>query len=204
MKIAIIDYDMGNIKSVQNSLKKIGYNSELVSDPYKINDFEIIILPGVGAFPEAMKKLRDKGFDQAIKHHHNKNKPIIGICLGMQLLFSSSLEYGKNLGLNIIEGEVLPMHNFVEEKIPHMGWNSVKSKKLNFTALETDYYFVHSFFCAPKYVNHILFETKYGIKFCSAVNKDNRVFGYQFHPEKSQKAGLELLKNTIELCLKRD
>jgi glutamine amidotransferase len=204
MKIGIIDYGMGNIQSVKNAIEKLNYSSHLVSNAQDISNYDFLILPGVGAFPNAMSRLEETGIDKAIFKHVELQKPILGICLGMQLLFSKSFEFGEVAGLDIVKGDVLPFVDYISEKIPHMGWNNTFSIKPEYEGFEGDYYFVHSFFCKPINSKDILFSTSYGIDYCSAVEIENRIFGVQFHPEKSQTLGLNLLKYIIEKCLKKD
>ncbi len=198
MKVGILDYGMGNITSVANALVKIGHHPELISDPDKVQSSDFLILPGVGAFSKAMERLKESNLDEAIHESVNSGKRLLGICLGMQLLFTKSLEFGINDGLNLIEGDVLPFKDVMSDKVPHMGWNNAKSKNSNFDSCEGDYYFVHSFYCKPKSEEHILFTTEYGVEFCSAVNANNQVFGVQFHPEKSQTLGLKLLNEILK------
>lgn len=200
MKIAIIDYGMGNIKSVQNSILHLGYTSELVSSSDEVKNFKLLILPGVGAFPEAMSRLKSTKLDLAILNHVNQGKPLLGICLGMQLLFSYSLEFSKTAGLGLISGSVLPFKETIQQKIPHMGWNYVSTVDSSYKDLEGDYYFVHSYYCNPDKHEDVLFKTNYDIDFCSAVSKNNQVYGLQFHPEKSQRLGLRLLSKIIAGC----
>ena len=200
MKICIIDYGMGNIKSVSNAIEHLDKKADLISDPTLVNNYDIIILPGVGAFKRAMEVLNERKLDIAIKKAAKEGKRIIGFCLGMQLLFSSSEEFGHSEGLDLIKGEVLPFNHEINLRIPHVGWNTAYSLRDDFKDLEGDFYFVHSFYCKPNNKNEILFETEYGVDFCSAVLKDNQIFGFQFHPEKSQKSGLKLLKKILELC----
>lgn len=204
MKIGVLDYGMGNIQSIKNAIEYLGYKADLISKPDDIEKYDFVILPGVGAFPNAMKRLQESGLTTAIYSHVENNKPILGICLGMQLLFSKSLEFEESQGLDLIEGEVLPFKNRINMKVPHMGWNNTKTNKDEFKDFEGDYYFVHSYFCLPINPNVILFKTNYEISFCSAVNVDNKIFGLQFHPEKSQKLGLSLLKYIITICSKQD
>ena len=200
MKVCIIDYGMGNIKSVSNAIENLGKETDLISDPKLIDNYDIIILPGVGAFKRAMEVLTEKKLDIAIKKAVSNGKRIIGFCLGMQLLFSSSKEFGYSEGLNLINGEVLPFDKKINLRIPHMGWNTARSNNDDFKDFEGDYYYVHSFYCEPSNKNEVLFKTDYGIDFCSAVMKDHQIFGFQFHPEKSQKNGLRLLEKVLEVC----
>jgi glutamine amidotransferase len=199
MKIGIIDYGMGNIQSVKNSLDKIDLTAEIVFDKQGIEQSDLIILPGVGAFPEAMSQIEILGIKEVLDNHVNMNKPLIGICLGMQLLFSRSSEFRDTVGLNYIEGHVRQFSGQGELRIPHMGWNDIWTNNDDFIDFQGDYYFVHSFYCKPDKEEDILFTSNYGIDFCAAVKKNN-IFGLQFHPEKSQNQGLKLLKKIISSC----
>lgn len=200
--IAIVDYGVGNLFSLQSSLNKIGEKSLITSEKSIILAAERIILPGVGAFGDAAKKLKSTGLEDAIKQAVNDGKPLLGICLGMQLLFTESYEYGRHGGLNLIEGKVVPMKDEINElKIPHMGWNSLelnkKSKLLKYIRNVEYVYFVHSYHakCDKKYISATC---NYGTAVCAAVEKDN-VYGTQFHPEKSGEAGLKILKAFAEI-----
>lgn len=192
MKIGILNYDQGNIKSLKNAINHIGYECDLVSSPSRIMDYNVLFLPGVGAFDNAMNCLESNGLIDPINEFVSNGKKLIGICLGMQLLFDRSLEFGDFKGLGLIKGEVLPLIEKTHLKVPHVGWNNINSTR-NDQHLEGDYYFVHSYYCNPKNAKDILFTIFYGNEFCCAVKKDN-IIGFQFHPEKSQKKGLELLK----------
>lgn len=194
--IAIIDYGVGNLFSLMQSLKKIGADSVVTADNSQIERADRLILPGVGAFGDAAQKLKDSGLDDVIKSQTAAGKPLLGICLGMQLLFDKSFEYGEHSGLGLIKGEVLPLSDYIRGlKIPHMGWNSLEFVDDNpiFKNLKQgEYvYFVHSFFA--KCNKGLSAVTDYGIKVTAAVRKGN-VYGVQFHPEKSGAAGLEILK----------
>lgn len=194
--IAIIDYGVGNLFSLTQSLKKIGVESVITGKREQIEQADRLILPGVGAFGDAAQKLRNSGLDQVIKSQVGAGKPLLGICLGMQLLFDKSYEYGEHSGLGLIKGEVLPLADYVRGlKIPHMGWNSLEFVDNNpiFGNLnEGEYvYFVHSYFA--KCGEGLSAVTDYGMKVTAAVRKGN-VYGVQFHPEKSGAAGLEILK----------
>lgn len=197
--IAIIDYNVGNLQSVENAFSKIGCRVEIIKDPDRIKNYDKIILPGVGAFGDAMEHLNQNGMDEAVKIFSKSGKPLLGICLGMQLLFEKSEEFGIHRGLGLIEGEVVRFDEdkFEERlKIPHMGWNKLFAKKDPlFEGLDQSFYlyFVHSYHvvCSEK---HTIGTTKYGYNFASAVKKDN-IYGFQPHPEKSHNNGLKILQN---------
>jgi len=201
MKIGIVDYNMGNLASVKNAFRKIGANAEIVRVAEKINNYDKLILPGVGAFGDAMKHLKDTNLEEAIKEFVKRGKYLLGVCLGMQLLFESSEEFGEHKGLGLIEGEVVYFNKekVKNHKIPHMGWNKLFNKTSSlFKDINNPYlYFVHSLHvvCDEKYV---IGKTIYGYEFVSAVNKDN-IFGLQPHPEKSHNEGLKILENFVNL-----
>jgi glutamine amidotransferase len=197
MSIALLDYGMGNLTSVENSLRYIGFDVEVADNVEALPSFDTIILPGVGAFAKAMEKLNSTGMGGAIKDAALQGKRIVGICLGMQLLFEESHEFGVHQGLGLIKGDVLPFEGKIDLCIPHMGWNETKSAKSEFDEYNGDYYFVHSFYCNPTNEENVLFKTNYGIEYCSGIVENNQIFGLQFHPEKSQKSGLELLKKIL-------
>lgn len=206
-KIAVIDYGMGNLRSVSKAVELCGAEVDIITEANQVENYNAIILPGVGAFEPAIKIIKNKGFDTAIKEHISKGKMFLGICLGFQLLFSESYEDGLHKGLNIVEGSVEKFSAKEKEKliIPHMGWNKIFISKENKTAKEMyknindgDYvYFVHSYFCEPSDKSRIATTTNYSIDFCSSIAKDN-VWGCQFHPEKSSEIGLKILKNFVE------
>lgn len=199
--IAVIDYGVGNLFSLCRSLEKVGADSIVTSDFEQIKRADKLILPGVGAFGDAAKLLRQNGLDKLIVDECAAGKPLLGICLGMQLLFDKSYEYGEHNGLGLISGEVLPLADYVSGlKIPHMGWNSLEFvddnplfKSQNQGAFV---YFVHSYFA--KCNEGLSATADYGIKVTAAVRKGN-VYGVQFHPEKSGETGLEILKNFNEI-----
>jgi glutamine amidotransferase len=202
--IAIIDYNMGNLASVRNALEKIGASSEVVSDPERVADFDKVLLPGVGAFGDAMAHLRENGMDEAVRAFAENGRPMLGICLGMQLLFQKSLEFGEHEGLGLIPGEVVPFDpNLFEtpHKIPHMGWNELFVQKQTplFEGLAKEFYlyFVHSYHAVTP-DEYAIGRTWYGYEFVSAVQRGN-VFGIQPHPEKSHDNGLRILKNFVEM-----
>ncbi len=196
MYIAIINYNMGNIRSVENAFKSIGAKVKVTSGIDTINKSMAFVLPGVGAFKDAMQNLENQGLIGAIKENVKK-KPFLGICLGFQLLFETSLENGKHKGLGLLRGTVKKIPSIV--KVPHMGWNQIDILKKNsniFDGIKDKeyFYFVHSYHAVPeekKVVNSI---TDYGIEMVSGIEFKN-IFGLQFHPEKSSKFGLRLLKN---------
>jgi glutamine amidotransferase len=203
--IAIIDYGVGNLKSIENAVRFFhkDINVCIVSSPEDLKQYSKIILPGVGAFEDAINKIRERGFNNALAEEVKKGKYLLGICLGMQLLSTKSFEYGEHMGLNLIEGEVINFSDVSKTvKIPHMGWNDVefsRSDKITENiADKSDFYFVHSYFFNCKNPSDILGITEYGIKFPSIINKDN-IYGAQFHPEKSQESGLRFIRNFIEL-----
>ena len=201
--VAIIDYNMGNLASVYNACRLLDAKAKIVSDPNEVKDFDRVILPGVGAFADAMEHLRETGMIDAVKQFSLSGKPMIGICLGMQLLFESSEEFGLNEGLGLIPGRVVAFDksrmDMEDHKVPHMGWNKVfnKENKL-FDGLKDPYlYFVHSFHAVTQ-DKYTIGTTHYGYDFASAVNKDN-IYGFQPHPEKSHDNGIKILKNFMEL-----
>jgi len=201
--IGIVDYNMGNLASVINACKLIGVEAKIESDPKKLNEYDKIILPGVGAYKDAMQSLKSTGMYDAVKACANTNKPILGICLGMQLLFDSSEEFGLTQGLGLIPGKIIAFDkskmDMNEHKIPHVGWNKAFNKKSKlFEGLENPYlYFVHSYHavCEDKYT---IATTHYGYDFTSAVQKDN-IYGFQPHPEKSHDNGIQILKNFVKI-----
>lgn len=204
MKIGIVNYGMGNIASVSNAINFIGFESSVINSPYELDTCDKIILPGVGAFPLAMKNLKELRFIEPLSEIVLiKKVPIIGLCLGMQLLFDFSEEHGINKGLGLIKGEVKDLKKEIDLVVPHMGWNKleiIKESNLLFGIAEDelDYYFVHSFYCKCENKSNVIATLEYGVKMDVMIQKDN-IYGCQFHPEKSQKSGLELLNNFCSL-----
>jgi glutamine amidotransferase len=202
--IAIVDYNMGNLASVQNAFIKLGKETVVESNPAKFKEYDKLILPGVGAFGDAMEHLEERDMVEAIREFASSGKPILGICLGMQLLFESSQEFGEHKGLGLIKGHVSafdPSKFSTPLKVPHMGWNRMFTKEHPlFEGLDENHYlyFVHTFHvtCADK--EDIIGETEYGYKFTSAVAHKN-IMGIQPHPEKSHDNGLKILENFIKL-----
>jgi len=202
--IGIVDYNMGNLASVQNALAKIGAESKVVSEPNDVKNYDKVLLPGVGAFGDAMEHLRQNGMDEAVKEFAKSGKPMLGICLGMQLLFSKSLEFGEHKGLDLIPGEVGPFDENMfnkPHKVPHMGWNELFVQKdtpiFKNLAKEFYLYFVHSFHAVTT-DEYAIGKTWYGYEFVSAVQNGN-IFGIQPHPEKSHENGLEILRNFVQM-----
>ncbi len=203
--IAIIDYGMGNLRSVEKGFLKAGVNAAVTSSPAVVDKADGIVLPGVGAFRDCMRELTNLKLTDAIASAVKNGKPYLGICLGLQVLFSESDEFGKCMGLDIFKGKVVRFKPSTL-KVPHMGWNEVKIQKgnplLNGIKDNTYFYFVHSFYVEPGDNSIVAATTGYGIEFTSMIWKDN-VFAVQFHPEKSQAAGLQLLKNFGEIVSKK-
>lgn len=205
--IAIIDYGMGNLRSVQKGFEKIGSEAVITDDPQVVLQAERVVLPGVGAFRDCMHNLEQGGFVEPILKVIAAGKPFLGICVGMQLLFTDSVEFGLYRGLNVIPGHVLRFPDRMSVagetlKVPQMGWNqlSFKRRPPAFEGIDdgSNVYFVHSYYVKPDDSSVIATTTDYGIEFCSSVWKDN-VVATQFHPEKSQAVGLRILKNFAEL-----
>lgn len=196
--IAIIDYGMGNLRSVQKGFEHTGHEAVVTRDAKTILNADKVVLPGVGAFSDCMKNLDQYGLLDAVHRSINSGKPFLGICLGLQLLFTESEEFGISKGLNIIKGRVERFKiQDSKFKVPHMGWNSLSFKKrpsaLADVPENSQVYFVHSFHVVPEDKNVIATTTPYGIEFVSSIWKDN-ILAVQFHPEKSQKLGLSILK----------
>ena len=201
--IAIVDYGVGNLFSLKCSLQAIGAEVIVTGEAQVLKNADKLILPGVGAFGDAAKKLRESGLDSVIQEEAARGKPILGICLGMQLLFEKSYEYGEHPGLGLIPGSVIPMEGLIprELKIPHIGWNALRMKKssplFRFLSEGDCVYFVHSYF-ASQCDDHVIADTEYGKWLTAAVQKEN-VFGCQFHPEKSGSVGLNILRAFAEM-----
>jgi len=194
--IAIIDYGMGNLRSIQKALEFLNYRAEVTDNKKKINSASAVILPGVGAFPKAMEELKKRDLIETVKKGVKSGKPFLGICLGMQILFEESDEFGSSRGLCIVKGKVKRFSEGL--KIPHMGWNEIelfgKPSFLNDFPEKAFMYFVHSYYCDPEDRKIILTKTSYGKNFVSSICQNNLI-ACQFHPEKSQKLGLEFLNN---------
>ena len=200
--VAIIDYGVGNLFSLRSSFAAIGEEARVTSDPEVIRAADRVILPGVGAFGDAADKLRETGLDRVVQEQAAAGKPLLGICLGMQLLFERSYEYGEHRGLGLLKGEIRPIAERIPEglKIPQMGWNALKivreSPLLQYTREGEYVYFVHSY-SAVNCGDSLLATAEYGADLTACVGKDT-VFGCQFHPEKSGSVGLRILKAFCE------
>lgn len=196
--IAIIDYGMGNLRSVEKAFEYVGHRAFVAKHPGEVSDASHVVLPGVGGFPECMKNLENTGMIEAVYKSIESGKQFLGICLGLQLLFSESEEFGCHKGLNILEGRVVRFTLGHEFKVPHMGWNQIMIKKeislLKGIPDNSFVYFVHSYYVVPSDKEIISTQSDYGGEFVSSVWKDN-IFACQFHPEKSQEIGLRILKN---------
>ncbi len=200
--IVIVDYGMANLRSVQKAFEKLGYEAEISSDPDRVGDAEKLVLPGVGAFRDAIAKLRDGGLVEPILAHIQEGMPFLGICLGLQLLFTRSHEDGLYPGLDVFPGEVVRFPDLPHLKVPHMGWNSLCIRKPApiFRDLPKDpaVYFVHSYYAVPLDDSIIAAVADYPEPFTAAIWHEN-VVATQFHPEKSQRIGLTMLKNFAEM-----
>ena len=200
-RLIIVDYGMANLRSVQKAFEKLGHSAMITSDLNLISEADKLVLPGVGAFRDAIAKLNETGLAEPICHHIRAGKPFLGICLGLQLLFTKSYEDGEYAGLNLIPGEVVRFPTIPGLKVPHMGWNQLKIKRSSPALREvpdgSSVYFVHSYYVVPKDSDLIAAETDYPTPFTSAIWRDN-IFATQFHPEKSQTVGLSMLKGFAE------
>ena len=198
--IVIIDYGSGNLRSVEKAFAAVGRAAQVSDNPQVWRDAEKLVLPGVGAFAACMKALRALGGDAIIKERAATGVPLLGVCVGMQMLFEESEEFGATAGLGLLRGRVQRFDD--TWRVPHVGWNTVTPRfshpLLKDLARGTYFYFVHSYFCHASDDTDILGETEYGVRYASVVGRGN-ICGVQFHPEKSQAAGLRLLKNFAEL-----
>jgi glutamine amidotransferase len=201
--IAILDYDMGNLRSVSKALEKVGAECIITRDPQVVRKADKLVVPGVGAFKDCMSNLKNYGLIEPIRDFIQSGRLYLGICLGMQILMTESEEGGLNPGLDIIPGKVVRFSPELNLKVPHMGWNNVVQErdcKLLQDVPEKSYaYFVHSYYIIPEKMNKVCAaSTEYGVKFTSYLQQDN-IHATQFHPEKSQQVGLKILRNFVKL-----
>jgi glutamine amidotransferase len=200
--ILIVDYGLANLRSVQKAFEKVGATAIISADPHRIREADKLVLPGVGAFRDAIARLREARFVEPIKDHIDAGKPFLGICLGLQLLFTTSYEDGVYPGLDIIPGEVVRFDSIPGLKVPHMGWNQLRIRKpapmLRDLPPDPSVYFVHSYYVKPMDASLIAAETDYPTPFTSAIWREN-VFATQFHPEKSQNVGQAMLRKFSQL-----
>jgi imidazole glycerol-phosphate synthase subunit HisH len=200
-RICILDYGMGNLRSVEKALEHVGATATIANDAASVQTADGVILPGVGAFPKAMKRVHELGLDELIAERRDAGVPILGICLGLQLLFESTTELGGATGIGMLPGGVAKLQAD-GLKVPHIGWSPVRwekeSRLTEGIQSETPFYFVHSFAPSPDQ-DDLLGSGAYGARFACAAERDN-VFGVQFHPEKSSAAGLRLLSNFAGVC----
>ena len=196
MSVAIIDYGVGNLRSVEKAFAAMGCDAIISSDERVLREAERLVLPGVGAFAACMKALKERGFDGLVKERASTGTPLLGVCVGMQLLFDESEEFGSTQGLGLLRGSVRKFGN--DLVVPQVGWNRIQQKRphalFEGIANGSFCYFVHSFYCEPMDEGVVVGETEYGVRYASVVATKN-VCGVQFHPEKSQEIGLRMLKN---------
>jgi imidazole glycerol-phosphate synthase subunit HisH len=200
-RVVVLDYGMGNLRSVEKALERVGAAAEISHDPDRVRAADGVVLPGVGAFPRAMQRVRELGLDSLVRERLEAGAPVLGICLGLQLLFDSTTELGGAAGLGLLPGPVAELEAD-GLKVPHIGWSPVRwereSRLAEGIGSETPFYFVHSFAPRPG-TGELLGSAAYGARFACAAERDN-VFGVQFHPEKSSAAGLRLLSNFAGVC----
>jgi len=195
-QVAIIDYGVGNLRSVEKAFVATGVDAIVTSDERELRDADRLVLPGVGAFAACMNALREHGFDQLVRDRVAAGTPLLGVCVGMQMLFEESEEFGRTAGLGLLRGRV---RRFSDQLlVPQVGWNQIKQRSAHplFRGVsdEAFFYFVHSYYCEPAQTEIAIGETEYGVNYASVVARDN-LAGVQFHPEKSQAVGLKLLHN---------
>ncbi len=202
MSVYIIDYGMGNLLSVKRAFELCGAKVKIATNPAELDDAYHMVLPGVGSFYDGMKNLKEGGWIPKIKENLEKGTPLLGICLGMQLLADRGFEVEETQGLGLIPGEVVKFDLDAGIRVPHVGWNSITKKKqstlLNKIDNDTDFYFVHSYYFNPYNKEHVIAVTDYGGEFTSVVENKN-IIGTQFHPEKSGKSGFQVIRNFLEL-----
>ena len=200
--IAVVDYDAGNVKSVEKAIEKLGAKHILTSDPEEIRKADAVILPGVGNFGDCVNNLKERGLDTVLKKYAASGKPFLGICVGLQLLFDESEESPGVKGLGILSGKIKRFPGSSELKVPQIGWNNIiesKGRLLEGIDRGTYFYFVHSFYLESSDPSIVTSKTEYGVTYDSSVEKGN-VFATQFHPEKSSDAGLKVLSNFLKIA----
>ncbi len=198
LNVAVVDYDAGNTLSVTRALEKVGASVDLTPDPAKVLAADAVVLPGVGAFGDCMEKLRERGLDEACREVFGSGKPFLGVCVALQIVFDSSTETPGVAGLGLMPGGVTRFESG-ELKVPHIGWNEmtlVREHPILAGLGGETFYFVHSYYPEPEEPGHIVGETEYGTRFCSAAGRDN-LLAVQFHPEKSSRAGLKFYENFL-------
>jgi glutamine amidotransferase len=201
-KLVIIDYGVGNFRNVQKAFQAVGANAEITESVQAVKDAGAVVLPGVGAFGDAIDNLRQRGLDQPVLAAMQAGKPLFGICVGLQLMFDESEEMGQHVGLGIFPGKIV---RFPESElvVPHMGWNQIHPQRQHPLLHNIDAgdfaYFAHSYYAQPDNPAHVVAQTDYGLNYASVVGRDN-VCAIQFHPEKSQKVGLQILKNFVDFA----
>lgn len=215
LNISIIDYGLGNLHSVEKAIRSLGVDAAIVNRPDELGTADGIILPGVGAFGDGMKGLTERGFIEPLQSYAIKGKPLLGICLGMQFLFSESEEFGLHRGLDLIAGRVVhfpapKMEDGINYKFPHIGWNKLIKPSLGFDwdnsilkdfSESSEVYFVHSFVGVPQDPSCILAYSEYGGNLFTAAVRKNNIFGCQFHPEKSRQTGIRILENFLKIVV---
>ena len=204
MKHGIIDLEIGNIASLAAAIKKLNINYKIIKSNSDFHNIDKIILPGVGAYKDFMKKIKDRQIDKILEEKIKMKIPLLGVCVGFQVLFEKSNEFGDCKGLSFLKGEIKSFKDYSEQiKVPHVGWNecSIKKKDKLFQDIDnnSDFYFTHSYFLEKTTEANILTLTNYQIDFISSISKKN-IYGVQFHPEKSQVSGLKLIKNFHDIC----
>jgi glutamine amidotransferase len=200
--VILIDAGTGNLRSVQKALEAVGANAERTDDPRKVLSGNRVVLPGVGAFGDFMAGLRSRGLEDSVNEIAKRGVPLLGICVGMQALFDVGEEMGEHAGLGLLAGKVVRFSESLAVKIPHTGWNQLQVEKesplLREIGAGAYVYFNHSYYCQPLNSRDVIGKTSYGIQYACAVQREN-IFGVQFHPEKSQGVGLQILKNFLEI-----